>query len=152
MGLGLAMVAGCAAPQSMDEDLSTGTGGGCSAVTEEADDYFVGFQRSGSVVTVEFVDANPAPPARGDNRWEILVTDAASTPLEDLELEVVPFMVAHGHGTPVEVEVTPVDGAPGHYILDPVNMFMAGIWDVTMTFTLPDATQDETVFKFCVDP
>jgi len=101
---------------------------------------------------VRFVDAMPAPPARFDNTWIIEVVDLASgMPVDDAVLEVDPRMPDHNHGTSIQCEVTAM-AAPGQFQLDPVNLFMPGLWEVELDFTLADETTDRVVFKFCVDP
>ncbi|HET6585249.1 MAG TPA: FixH family protein [Nannocystaceae bacterium] len=116
-----------------------------------ADHYALGLRKVGSAFTVQFVDALPAPPARGDNTWRVMVTDDGGAGLSDLALGATPFMPDHGHGTTVATTVTP-GAVPGEYVLDPVNLFMPGLWEVTLEMTTPDATTDEVVFRFCVDP
>ncbi|WP_181233975.1 FixH family protein [Enhygromyxa salina] len=120
----------------------------CAADTR-AEHYAVGLSKSGSLVTASFVSADPAPPIRGDNSWVLSFSDADGAALDDLEITVTPIMPDHGHGTPVSAEVTPT-GVPGEYRLDPVNLFMAGYWEITLDIALADQ-QDSIMFGFCVD-
>lgn len=124
---------------------------GCAAETRD-DEYRLGMEKVGTALTVRFVDALPAPPDRGDNSWTIEVLDAATgTPRSDVALVVEPFMVDHNHGTPIECNVTPLD-APGQLKLEPINLWMPGLWEVRLHFTLPDDTPEQINFSFCVDP
>lgn len=124
---------------------------GCAEETRD-DDYMLGLERAGEHVRVRFVDAMPAPPARYDNTWTIEVLDLASdTPIDEVELEVEPFMPDHNHGTSIACDVKDTD-EPGQLELDPVNLFMPGLWEVRLHFTLDEGATDEVVFRFCVDP
>lgn len=121
---------------------------------ERADDYRLGLSASGSIFTATFVDAMPAPPDKGDNRWEIALSDASGTPVEGAEITVLPFMPDHGHGTSVMAEVSPGE-APGLYILDPVNLHMAGLWEIRLSISLDleggEVSEDSVLFSFCVE-
>jgi hypothetical protein len=121
----------------------------CEIETRD-DDYALGLAKRGTWADVQFVDALPAPPSRGDNTWTLHVTDHASAPLEDLDVGCEPFMPDHFHGTAIQCDVTP-GAAAGHYVLTPVNLFMAGLWDVTVSLS-DGAREDAVKFTFCVDP
>ncbi|HWB81287.1 MAG TPA: FixH family protein [Nannocystaceae bacterium] len=122
---------------------------GC-ATEARADTYVLGMAKQGERVQVAFVDALPAPPERGDNTWRVAITQAGA-PLSDVEVEVEPYMPDHMHGTSIEAHVTAAD-APGEYVIEPVNMFMPGLWQVQLYMTLPDGSDDQVQFDFCVDP
>lgn len=124
---------------------------GC-AMEMRDDTYMLGLEKTGEHVTVRFVDAMPAPPARFDNTWIIEVVDATTnTPMDDIDLEVEPYMPDHMHGTSIACEVTVMD-APGQLQLEPVNLFMPGMWEVRLNFQLDEGATDQVVFRFCVDP
>ena len=124
---------------------------GCEA-EERDDDYSLGLEKSGARVRVQFVDAVPAPPDRGDNTWTLRVLDLSTgAPMQDMTLAVDPYMPDHMHSTSIPVEVTPME-EPGVVQLDPVNLFMPGLWQVKLAFILPEQASDEVVFSFCVDP
>jgi hypothetical protein len=55
------------------------------------------------------------------------------------------------HGTSIACQVTEMD-APGQLQLDPVNLFMPGLWEVRLDFLLDEGASDQVVFRFCVDP
>jgi hypothetical protein len=135
---------------SDDGDEADAQPRGCASELR-ADTYALGLRKVGGAFTVQFADALPAPPTRGDNTWTVMVMDANGAGMTDLSLAAVPFMPDHMHGTTVETVVTP-GPIPGEYVLDPVNLFMPGLWEVTLEMTAQDGTEDDVVFSFCVDP
>ncbi|MBC8132336.1 MAG: FixH family protein [Deltaproteobacteria bacterium] len=83
------------------------------------------------VFTVKLLNSTPGPAVKGDNVWVIEVDDAASAnALDGLDIDVVPFMPTHQHGSR-EVVVTP-DGS-GTYTLKPVYLYMSGVWEVRIS-------------------
>jgi hypothetical protein len=80
---------------------------------------------------------------KGVDVWSV-ETDTASTatPTDGLAISVRPYMPDHVHGT-TPVGVMPV-GSGGLYTIDPVNLYMAGYWEVTLTIvqTPPAAAGD----------
>lgn len=123
--------------------------GGCAIETRD-DAYTLGLTKQGAQTEVSFVDALPAPPSRGDNVWTLRVTDLDGVPLSDLEVTVDPFMPDHFHGTSIRCEVTPGE-VPGEYVLEPLNLFMPGLWEITVSLERDDL-DDDVLFSFCVDP
>lgn len=124
---------------------------GCES-EERDDEYTLGLEKSGAAVRVQFVDAVPAPPDRGDNTWTLRVLDLATgEAMQDVMLVVDPYMPDHMHSTSIPVQVTPIE-EPGVVQLDPVNLFMPGLWQVKLAFILPEQQSDQVVFSFCVDP
>jgi hypothetical protein len=123
-------------------------GGDCAAETRD-DAFAIGLSKSGSLVTATFVSSNPAPPIKGDNTWVLDFSDAQGMPLTDLEMVVTPMMPDHGHGTPVNAIVTASDTA-GRYEVTPVNLFMAGYWEITFDITVAGQA-DSLMFGFCVE-
>ena len=60
-------------------------------------------------------------------------------------------MPDHGHGTPTPVVVS-ATGEPGEYELDPVNLFMAGLWTIDLVLAMPEGDDEDTVqFAFCIE-
>lgn len=127
----------------------TGEDSDCAAETRD-DDFSIGLAKSGEMVNATFVSADPAPPIKGNNTWVIDFTDMDGQPLDDLGIVVIPMMPDHGHGTPVEAVVTPLE-TPGQYEITPVNLFMTGYWEVNMELTLSGGEQDVLMFGFCVE-
>jgi hypothetical protein len=116
-----------------------------------ADTYAPGLEKAGGegTVRIRLIQSEPAPPVKGDNRWTVDVVDMTGAPLDGLTIEVDPFMPDHQHGTPVKALVTPT-GAPGRYQVTPVNLFMAGLWQITIDMKTATGLRDRAVFSFCV--
>jgi hypothetical protein len=145
---------GAASPATEDGEASEAASSGeaprgCE-LEPRADAYALGMQKQGESFTVAFIDAMPAPPARGDNTWRVRVHDGDGVALGDATLSVDPFMPDHQHGTSIATHVVATD-TPGEYELSPVNLFMPGLWDVTIGIE-DEGRTDAVVFRFCVDP
>jgi hypothetical protein len=77
--------------------------------------------------------------SRGDYDLELIVTDiAGGTGVDDLIMDVVPWMPAMGHGTSIVPTVTGLGS--GVYALDDADLFMPGLWQLRAAFS-PSATQ-----------
>lgn len=115
-----------------------------------ADTYVPGLMKmgKGEVFQAELVASDPAPPDRGDNAWTIKLSDAEGQPVVGATIDVKPFMPDHGHGTPVPAVVT--DQGDGSYQLTPINLFMAGYWQVTLTIQA-GGQSDQIVYGFCIE-
>lgn len=120
------------------------------AVEARADDYALGMRRSGERLAVAILDATPAPPSRGDNTWRVRVEDDAGLP-QPATIEVSTFMPDHQHGSSIAAQVEPTE-ATGEFVISPVNLFMPGLWEVTLDLQQEDGAEDAVVFRFCVDP
>ena len=127
-----------------DEAADDGTMMLRCASEDRAEDFHLGLEKDGTAHRVTFTDAEPAEPIRGLNTWTIALSDLEGAPMEGMELSIVPWMPDHGHGSPQPVEVT--DIGEGQYTLDPVNLFMAGYWEVTIS-----AADDEIMLPLCVE-
>jgi hypothetical protein len=79
----------------------------------------------------------------------VRLEDEAGTPIEGAVVEVLGWMPDHGHGSTVEAQVSAGE-APGEVVLDPVNLYMPGIWDVTIAVEAGDLVE-EVVFTFCIE-
>jgi hypothetical protein len=75
----------------------------------------------------------PDPPIRGDDSIDVLITDATGAPVENLQLAAQPWMPSHSHGTSVMPTITAQGG--GHYRIDHVYFYMAGTWELRLTFS-----------------
>lgn len=119
-----------------------------------AETFVAGIEHPGKdgVYNLKIVSSMPAPPMRGNNTWVVQVNQlnagVVGAPVDGATLKITPFMPEHGHGTAVPIEITPMT-EPGQYKADPVNMWMQGVWEVTVRSTVEPAT-DSTVFKFCM--
>lgn len=121
----------------------------CAEETRD-DEFVVGLQKTGQAgkLTFTLVESTPAPPARGDNKWILQVTSqAAAAPVTGAVMTVTPFMPDHQHGAQVDADITPMTEA-GKYELDPVNLWMPGLWQTTIE--VEGADGDKAVFAFCI--
>jgi hypothetical protein len=91
--------------------------------------------------------ADPAPPAKGSNRWQMRVLDSAGAPLSADSLVVDPFMPDHDHGPP-RAPVVSASGAG--WDIDAIDLFMPGLWRVTVTAKSSE-TESAADFFFCVE-
>jgi YtkA-like protein len=116
-----------------------------------AEHYAPGMLKTGpkSQISVTLLSSDPGPPIKGVNTWSVLVTDAAKAPQSGATLKVVPYMPDHNHGTIVKPTITPLSDA-GQYKVTPLYLFMAGLWEVTLTVSTPTGVQDAVVFRFCI--
>jgi YtkA-like len=119
------------------------------------DTYTAGLTKMGakSMAQVKVMTADPAPPAKGGNAWTIQLLDAAGNPL-DGTFTVDEKMPDHGHGSAVRPKITKGD-AVGSYTLNPLYLFMAGVWRIQFTVFPPGADGgaplDTVTFFFCVE-
>lgn len=154
--LGLALLAlplwACGHPADTTPDASDD----CS-MDSRADTFVVGLEKKGQAGALDFVleSASPAPPARNDNTWIVQVNamsgGVVGNPVSGLapgNIVATPYMPDHGHGTPIPVKITETS-TPGQYQLDPVNMWMPGLWQTTIQ-AANGSTMDKAVFSFCI--
>lgn len=85
-----------------------------------------------SALSVELRTAPTQPPVRGEVTAEVRVTGEANVPRDDLDVDVVAFMPAHGHGAPGSPRVTALGG--GRYRIDGLALSMPGSWQLRFTF------------------
>src|SRR5262249_20616222 len=128
---------GCGDPHSSSTP-DAGATATCAA-DPRASAYSAGLTLTGKagLLQTRLMSSLPAPPLKGENKWTVQVTDATSgAGLDGVTIDVVPFMPDHGHYSPIKVVVTPMGG--GVYLLDPVYLFMAGVWEVTVNMKTGD--------------
>lgn len=145
LGAGLSLAA-CSSGSSATPDA------GANCVGDPRGETFVvGITKTGkdNRLTFALMEATPAPPARGDNTWLVDISQAG-VPVVGAAVTVKPFMPDHRHGSAIDAIVTPDPVVPGRYQLAPVNLWMPGIWEVTITATPVGGTKDLAVFSFCI--
>ncbi|HEY1547480.1 MAG TPA: FixH family protein [Kofleriaceae bacterium] len=82
--------------------------------------------------TYNFTLLAPAAIPRGNYELEYVVTTAVDgAPVDGLDLDLVPWMPAMGHGTSIVPSITGLGS--GVYALDDVDLFMAGLWELRTT-------------------
>lgn len=98
---------------------------------------------------VRVLEATPGVPFVGNNSWRVALW-LAGEPLvgSAAQLEAVPFMPDHGHGTAVAVGIE--EQEPGTYLLAPINLRMPGYWETTLTLTT-DAGARSVMIPVCVE-
>ncbi|CAN5412034.1 hypothetical protein BH11MYX1_BH11MYX1_26850 [soil metagenome] len=122
--------------------------------TQTADTFTVGLEKPGVNGAVDFklMSINPAPAVRGNNTWIVQLASMASgvvgSPIDGAMVSASPFMPAHQHGSPITPEIS-ATGTPGEYMITPINLWMPGVWQTTLTVT--SGTADRAVFSFCVN-
>lgn len=145
----VAFTAACGGMSNSGDDLGPYN---CAA-EKRADSFAVGLEKAGDAGALDFkmMTADPAPPARGDNVWQFQLSSMSAGVVgggvAGASLTVTPFMPDHQHGTPIQVEIT--DKGAGAYELAPVNLWMPGLWETTITATSASST-DQAVFRFCI--
>lgn len=115
--------------------------------------YVVGLEHVGTSGALNFrlMSAMPAPPAFSKNTWIVQINAMSSgvvgAPVAGATITVTPFMPDHQHGTlRVNIEAMP---EAGQYRLTPIDMWMAGLWEVTIN-AQAGAVRDTTVYRFCI--
>jgi YtkA-like len=148
VALAVSTVAGCGGGGTQQND--TPDAQSCAS-DSRAMTYTVGMAQvgSGAEVTFKLMSVSPAPPMRNDNTWQVDLVDGNGDPIEGAVMTATPFMPDHGHGTPIKAVVT--EPSPGHYDIEPLNLWMPGIWQVTLDATPQGGTKDQAVFTFCIE-
>ena len=103
------------------------------------------WRQDGAAGNFAFVLVN-GQAVRGTNTWTVQLLDAAGNPVTDAIISATPMMPAHGHGTSIVPQVQASDGA---YTISDLYLFMAGLWEVTITAEA-HGKQDNAVYAFCV--
>lgn len=81
---------------------------------------------------------SPTVPVVGLDAAQLVLTyppgsAMAGAPADGIELSVVPWMPAHGHGSSVVPEVEST--SPGVFVASPISIFMTGGWELRLTMT-----------------
>lgn len=129
---------------SSSEDRCAGT---------KVDTYVAGLQKTGkqNKYQIQLQDADPAPPARGDNKWTLKVVDMSGKAVEGATVTVTPTMPTHGHGTTPPKPTGEPATESGTYEVSPVNLFMPGPWKSVIEVEA-DGVKDSAEFWFCIEP
>lgn len=131
-----------------------GSSGSCSQETR-AEPYLAGLEKPGKQGSLVFrlIESQPGPPQKGDNVWTLAIKNSSGSAQPAATVSVTPFMPDHGHGSPIKAEVselaTPAGG--GQYRVSPVNLFMPGLWQITVAAQTTGGASDSAVFAFCIE-
>src|SRR5262249_11491353 len=106
--LALAFASGCGSSSGSGSGGGTSSSaGGGSPPSPCADDprveaYTVGLEATSDdgAVTVRFVDANPAPPEKGNNTFTVDLVDGSGHPIDGASISTKSYMPDHGHASP----------------------------------------------------
>lgn len=140
----LSMTAACGSESAASHDA--GPERVCEGETR-ADPYARGMVKHTEAVSITLVESTPGPPVKGANVWRLSLTNGSGDPVPGARVSVVPFMPDHGHGTSRQPVVTDLGG--GEYQVDPVYLFMPGLWEVTVEVTEPMLAS--VMFTFCIE-
>lgn len=122
----------------------------CDRETRD-DDYIPGMSKLGANgYRVTLATSAPAPRPRGNYAWTVQIHDPAMAARDGLAITVVPTMPDHHHGTSVQAVVTP-SGRDGLYAIEPVNLFMTGLWAIRLGLSDGTTELDYVAYRFCVD-
>jgi hypothetical protein len=143
--LGVALSVGACADDHHDDTTYD-----CEKETRD-DEFVIGLTKPGANSRLEFklLSSDPAPPSRGDNTMVLQLSTMAAPvmPVSGASMSVTPFMPDHEHTSGKAVKITPL-ADPGQYQLEPVNLFMPGLWEITVE--VDGANSDLAVFRFCL--
>lgn len=141
------VLAGCGSDAAPATDSSMLPVGGCASETR-AEPYKAGMTFQGSAgVVIALMDANPAPPHKGDNVWTLDIKGPDGNPIPDATITVTQLMVDHGHPGAKNPDITSLGG--GSYKADPVNFNMSGFWETTFEVKT-DTLDDKVDVKMCI--
>jgi len=86
------------------------------------------------------------PPAAGNLEAQLTITSmTGNTPVDGLELQMVPYMPQMHHGTSVTPEIMAEGG--GKYLVTNLYLFMPGIWELKTTVTGAKADSVDPQFE-----
>lgn len=143
------------APKSDEPAATAGPNGssvGCRA--SDGDSFAPGLEKPGTADRFIFtlVSSTPGPPALDDNVFVVRVSDSDGK-VVDGTLSVALEMPEHGHPSPKQPEIR-FDPETEAFTLEPMRLFMVGLWRITFDFeasVAEDSRTDSAVFEFCID-
>ena len=155
MSVAFAALAVCAsACSSSSSSDTTAAPAALCATDSRAQTFAPNMEQAGASGTysVKLQTITPNPVFKGNNVWNLQVVDKSGAPVSGATITVKPFMPDHGHGSSITPQVAPGSN-PGSYDVTLLNLFMPGIWTITIvvtTGTAPSTVSDQSVFTFCV--
>ena len=95
--------------------------------------------------------STPEPPEKYLNDWTLELRDSAGKPVGDATITMArPFMPAHGHDGTFAPTVKDGD-APGRFVVEKLNLWMRGPWEVQLRVSSQALGDDYIVFQVCVE-
>jgi hypothetical protein len=155
LGLALSALGACSGSSSEPDGTAGDPEGTVSCEQDPRVDSYQGLARTGDlgVLTFRLAQAEPAPPAKGNNTFHLDITDAAGAPVAGA-LKIDLKMPDHGHGTSVKPKVS-YDPATSEWTVDPLYLFMPGVWRIQLEAYAGAATTgaalDRTALFFCIE-
>jgi hypothetical protein len=101
-------------------------------------------------VKVSLMAASPAPPEIELNTWTLSITDANGDAIPGAAPVMVPWMPDHGHGPSVQPTATATGDGKTFKVTD-IDLFMAGVWRLTISAMPAAAIPDQVVYFFCIE-
>jgi hypothetical protein len=119
------------------------------------DSYAAGLSKPGlnGALLFRLEQSEPGPPAKGNNTFRLSVASVSGEAVTG-DLSIKLKMPDHGHESPT-VPVITFDAESASYTVAPVNLFMAGVWQITISAyeaaADAGAPLDSVSFFFCVE-
>ncbi|MEO8876875.1 MAG: FixH family protein [Polyangiaceae bacterium] len=148
--LPLLLAASCSSGSSSGDAADAAAPPALCATDSRAQTYASGLEEKGAsgAFDIKLMSINPNPAFKGNNAWTIQVVDASGAPVTGATIKVNPYMPDHGHGSSITPQIA-AGRDPGTYDITLLNLFMPGIWTVTIVVTNAGIT-DQSVFTFCI--
>jgi len=149
-------LAGCASDDQDPTDESDGSADAgprpiAVACPKDIPDMRIGMQAQGvsGLARGELVDADHVPVKQYFNAWTVAFTGPDGEPMDDVELtRAQTFMPAHNHDGRHEPVIGDRD-AMGNYLVEELNLWMEGPWEVRFFVDTPDG-EDTVIFRVCL--
>ncbi len=120
-------------------------GGGAPAADGYPSSALVSATSQSGALHIELRSRPQQPPTRGVATIRFTIEDKSGAPLDGLQLTVLPWMNAMGHGTSVAPTVTALGG--GIYDVSNVYLPMPGQWDLKTTIGGPMSDSVDPAFQ-----
>lgn len=121
----------------------------CASYSGTVDSYSANLPKAGTAGQIQFVlmNAQPAPPAKGNNTWTLKLMDASGAPIQSATLSIKTWMPMMRHGS----SIAPRQAAntDDTYSISNLYLIMDGIWQVTFT-AQSGSMKDTATYTFCV--
>jgi hypothetical protein len=121
----------------------------CASYSGAVDSYGADLSKAGSAGQIQFVlmNAQPAPPAKGNNTWTLKLLGATGTPIQNVTISIKTWMPMMRHGS--SIAPRQAANADDTYSISNLYLTMDGIWQVTFT-AQSGSMKDTAMYTFCV--